>query len=243
MKSPARDSIGTLRIASHRWTAIVRNVMNPSASCPTSSVGSAVLRGTVGFAAVSLAGFSVWAFAGRWFYSNTGEVGLYIACAVVFLGLSGLLLHPLLRGPGSLIRFYKAFIPAFMAYAVIWSAAWFVGKTGAGEWIGSLAGSLVFTALIGRSLGNLQSWGRVAAVMFVAHSAGYFLGGKLMYWMIGSGGAEMFAGLTKSQIGLMAKLGWGLLYGLGFGAGLGYAFFVFQKATKPADDRSDATNR
>ena len=207
--------------------------MNSSASTPSFSALSSVLRGSLGFAAVSLAGFSVWAFAGRWFYKNTGEIGLYLACAVVFLGLSGLLLHPLLHGPGSLIRFYKVFIPAFIAYAVVWCAAWFVGKTGVGEWVGSLAGSLVFTVLIGRSLGNLQSWCWAAAVMFVAHSAGYFLGGKLMYWMIGPGGAEMFAGMAKSQVSLMAKLGWGLLYGLGFGSGLGHAFFVFQKATKP----------
>ena len=212
--------------------------MNPSESSPSSSAWSSVLRGSLGFAAVSLAGFSVWAFAGRWFHENAGEAGLYAACAVVFLGLSGLLLHPLLRGPGSLIRFYKVFIPAFMAYAVVWCAAWFVWKFGAGEWVGSLAGSLVFTTLVGWSLGNLRSWGRVAIVMFLAHSTGYFLGGKLMYWMIGPGGADMFTGISKTQISLMAKLGWGLLYGLGFGAGLGYAFFVFQNPPKSADERA-----
>jgi len=196
-----------------------------------------VLRGSLGFAGVSLAGFLVWALAGRWFYQNTGEAGLYIACAMVFIGLSGLLLHPLLHGSGSVIRFYKIFVPAFLAYAMVWSAAWFVWKMGAGEWVGSLAGSLVFTALTGWSLGGFRSWawGRAATVMFVAHSLGYFLGGKLMYWMIGPGGAGWFTGITKTQISLIAKLGWGLLYGLGFGAGLGHAFFVFQKA---ANDRS-----
>ena len=209
-------------------------------AAPSSSALSFVLRGSLGFAIVSLAGFSVWALAGRWFYRNTGEAGLYAATTVVFVGLSGLLLHPLLRGPGSLIRFYKIFIPAFMAYAAVWCGAWFVGKMGAGEWVGSLAGSLVFTAWVGWSLGGLGSWGRAAMVMFVAHSAGYFLGGKLMYWMIGPGGAAMFTGLTKAQISLMAKLSWGLLYGLGFGAGLGYAFHVFQIAPKPVDDRSVA---
>ena len=201
---------------------------------------SSVGRGSLGFAAVSLAGFSVWAFAGRWFYQNTGEAGLYAACAVVFVGLSGLLLHPLLRGSRSLARFYKIFIPAFMAYAVVWCAAWFVGRTGVGEWVGSLAGSLVFTGMVGWSLGGFGSWGRAAMVMFVVHSAGYFLGGKWMYWMIGPDGAAMFTGLGKAQISLMAKLGWGLLYGLGFGAGLGYSFHAFQHGTKPGDDRAIA---
>ena len=89
-----------------------------------------------------MAGFSVWAFAGRWLAAHVGMAGLYVACAIVFIALSGLTLHPLVRGPGSLVRFYKIFIPAFAAYAVAWSAAWFAFRFGLGEWLGSLAGVL-----------------------------------------------------------------------------------------------------
>jgi hypothetical protein len=38
------------------------------------------------------------------------------------------------------------------------------------------------------------------------------------------------ASLSKDQIWTVAKLAWGVCYGLGFGAGIGYAFDVFQKA-------------
>ena len=43
-----------------------------------------VLRGMIGFTLVSLGGFAPWVLAGRWFYRNTGEAGLYAVCAVVF---------------------------------------------------------------------------------------------------------------------------------------------------------------
>src|ERR1043166_2107355 len=64
---------------------------------------------------------------------------------------------------------------------------------------------------------------------FPAHSLGYFTGGKLMYFLTSPTGAELFNSLTKAELGSVAELSWGLLYGLGFGAGLGYAFHVFQK--------------
>lgn len=188
-----------------------------------------MLRGSLGFAVVSLGGFAVWAFGGRWFEARLGEAGMYAVSAVVFLGLSGLFLHPLVQGPNSVWRFYKAFTPAFFAYAIVWSVAWFTLKFGLGEWLGSLLGTVVFAALLGWSLGSHRSFFAVCLVLFVTHSAGYFLGGELYYWSKKPAAAEMFSGLSKSQIAICGRMAWGLLYGLGFGAGLGYAFFKFQK--------------
>jgi hypothetical protein len=37
----------------------------------------------------------------------------------------------------------------------------------------------------------------------------------------------------RLQISVIAKLSWGLLYGLGFGAGMGHAFSTFQLREKP----------
>lgn len=201
----------------------------PANTGPGSSATRAVLRGSLGFAVVSLAGFAVWAFAGSWFYANVGEAGLYAVSTVVFVGMSGLLLHPLVRGPGSLLRFYKAFVPAFIAYAVVWCVAWFALRFGPGEWLGSFAGSVVFAVLIGRALGSFRSLLAVCAVFFVTHSAGYFLGGQFYNWSKGPSAAELLNGLSQAQIAMLGRLGWGLLYGLGFGAGLGYACCTFQK--------------
>lgn len=173
----------------------------------------AVLHGALGFAAVSLAAFSVWAFGGKALVKMAGNVGLYAAVAIAFMGLSGVVLHPL---AGSLGRFYKAFVPAFLAYAVVWTAIYLPLETRLSEWLASAAGTLVFTVAAGALLGNLRPWLSVAVVLFVTHSIGYFLG------------SIVYTGV-KPEVPLAARLGWGLCYGLGFGAGLGYAFISFGK--------------
>jgi len=181
-----------------------------------------MLRGSLGFAAVSLVAFSVWAFAGKWLTAHLREGGFYAVDGAVFLALSGLLLHPLVPGPGSFRRFLMAFIPAFVAYAGVWCGAWFALRFGWGEWLGSLGGSFAFALVAGAVLGNLRSLPRVTLVLFVGHSAGYFLGGPLHY----------HSGPEYRALGI---LGWGLLYGLGFGAGIGYAFHAFRREA-PARD-------
>ena len=189
----------------------------------------AVLRGALGFAGVSLGGFGVWAFGGKWFYRHVGEAGLYAVSALVFVGVSGLLLNRLVTGPSRLWRFYTTFIPAFLAYSGAWCAAWFMWHFGWGEWIGSLLGTLIFSVLTARGLGSYAGFGRVWLVVFASHSAGYFLGGQSMSWVGGPGGAAILTGVSAAQIGVLSKLSWGLWYGLGFGAGIGYAFFTFQR--------------
>ena len=186
-----------------------------------------VALGGAGFAAVSLGGFGVWAFGGKWFYQHTGEGGLYLASTVVFLALSGLLLHPLVDGPRRVRKFYRVFIPAFLGYAFAWSICWFIGRFGKGEWFGSLAGAAVFAWIAGHMLGSTRAIGKVTLALFLTHSAGYFLGGKL--YAAGAHPPAFVSFLSKEQIGLAARLLWGLCYGLGFGAGIGYAFAVFQR--------------
>jgi hypothetical protein len=181
-------------------------------------------RGSIGFGIVGLAAFSVWAFGGKWFQSHLGEAGLYGACALVFLASSGLLLHPLLGGSRSILRFYSIFIPAFLAYAIVWCAAWFVLRFGAGEWLASLLGTAAFVGVISWRLHNARDLIQTSLVVFALHSAGYFLGGQMMHWLLTSAGSGLLSGLSRPTLLVVAKLAWGLLYGLGFGAGIGYGF-------------------
>src|SRR5690348_6542500 len=148
----------------------------------SSSAVMAMSRGAVGFAIVSLAAFFVWVAGDQWLQQRFGEPGLYAACALVFVCLSGPLLHPLVPAPGSVARFYSAFIPAFVAYAVVWSASWFLLRFGPGEWLGSFLGTAAFAGVIGWRLQCLRSFGKVMLVLFALHSAGYFVGGQLMRW-------------------------------------------------------------
>ena len=183
-----------------------------------------LLLGSLGFGAVSVAAFSIWAFGGRWFHTHGGDGAMYSAIAAVFLGLTGAVLHKLVRGERPLARFYAAFVPAFLAYAIVWCLAWFIIKREPGEWAGSLAGSFVFAAVVMKRMGAKGGFLSTGLIVFVAHSLGYFLGGKVMYGILGGCCAEFFKGWSREQIGVIAMLGWGLLYGLGFGAGIGVAF-------------------
>ena len=185
-----------------------------------------MLIGCLGFSIVSVAGFSVWAIGGRWIEHRFGEFGLFAACTAVFLGSAGLLLFQLVNGPNRLWRFYKIFLPAFFLYATAWSAAWFALKFGLGEWVGSLLGSIAFAAVVAWGLGTHRAFAKACAVLFVCHSAGYFLGAEFMRSI---GRASSVIALSKSAFALIAKLGWGAIYGAGFGAGIGYVFHNFQR--------------
>ena len=190
--------------------------------------GRAIVRGSMGFTIVSVAGFSVWALAEKWFRTHGGDAALYAVCAVVFLGLSGLLLHPLINGPRPMRRFYKLFLPAFFAYALVWCGFWFALHFGVGEWLGSFLGCAAFALVLARAFGNYRALPLVIAVLFLTHSAGYFAGGYVMYHFPKSG-TGWLDGVSKQNLGIVAKLLWGVCYGAGFGAGIGHAFFLMQK--------------
>jgi hypothetical protein len=192
-----------------------------------------MFEGSWRFATVSALGFAVWAFGGRWFEHHGGETLLYLACAVVFVGASGLLMCPLVQGSKRLARFYKIFVPAFTAYAIAWCAAWFLFRFGAGEWVASFAGSAALCLVMGIALGNMRPVVKVIFVVFPLHSAGYFFGGHFFYWLNAAARTQ-----RSIELSLIAKLGWGVIYGLGFGAALGCAFFTFQAGSR-RDSKSE----
>ena len=192
----------------------------------------------IGFTLVSFGGFAPWVIAGRWFYRTVGEAGLYVACAIVFIGLSGPLLHKLIMGPGSLSRCYKIFSLAFVPYAVVWTIAWMTlaratGPVTAGI-IGGLAGIAIMSLVLSRGFKAPQSLLKVMLALLVANLAGYFIGewGYNGINALKEGNATGFV-LERQTRSILSKTAWGLCYGLGFGAGIGYAFYTCQaKARK-----------
>jgi hypothetical protein len=153
------------------------------------------------------------------------EIGMYVLIALVFLVGSGLMLSGLLSGENRMLRFYRMFLPAFAGYAVLWSMAWFWIQGRLGEWMGALAGTLFFAWVAWRSVGRAPGFMVGAGVLFALHTAGYFIGGKWMYGILGRG----IEGWTKPEVAVFAKLGWGLFHGLGFGAGIGFALGWWQR--------------
>jgi hypothetical protein len=196
-------------------------------------LGTSLQRGILGFTALSIAGFAPWAIFGRWLYRNVGEGGLYIVCALVFLGLSGPLLRRLVLGPGSLGRFYKVFCLAFSAYAVLWICGWMTLRGHIGGLVGLLAGTAVMGTILARAFDARGVTLQVITGLFVLNAIGYFGGGWVEGTVMGINSISAFgAALSKPIQGVMAKLLWGICYGIGFGAGLGFAFSVCQERAR-----------
>lgn len=162
------------------------------------------LAGSLRFGLVSVAVFATVAFGERWMYQRLGLGGAYAVWTVLFLGLGGLALAPLAPADRRR-RFPGLFALAFLGYAVGWIGAYFTLGGAAGEWLGSLAGSLLLGLILAAGLGAARSIPRFALLLFVANSAGYFLG----------------SALNEAIRGPVGMLLWGTAYGLGLGAGLG----------------------
>jgi hypothetical protein len=188
----------------------------------------AILSGAWRFAIVSILAFSVWAIAPKVLPKNIGEPGIFLGCLIAFAAFAELFLVRLVNEPNARRKFNGSFIPAFVVYAVVWSACWFGLHLRAREWIGSALGCAAFAAILYWRLGAREGFWKVMLFLIVTHTAGYYLGGKAFYMARHPPGFT--ASWPKEDIWTVAKLVWGLCYGLGFGAGIGYAFDVFQRA-------------
>ena len=188
------------------------------------SLLGSIARGIFGFTLVSIAGFAPWAIFGRWSAANLGEAGMYAACALIFIGLSGLLLHPLIMGPGSLVRFYQVFAPSFAAYAVAWVVGWLALGDPVGSALGLLVGSVAMGGMLAQAFDAGELRWKVVAALFVLNALGYFAGGWIASLVLALAGVP----LAQHAQAMLAKLLWGVSYGIGFGAGLGLAFHLCQ---------------
>jgi hypothetical protein len=193
------------------------------------TLGASVTRGMIGFTLVSLGGFAPWVLAGRWFYRNVGEIGLYVACAIVFIGLSGALLHRLIIGPGSLRRFYQIFSLAFVGYATAWTIGWMAFGGLTGSIVGALGGIAVMGGILAFGFGAHRAALKIFLVLFAANAAGYFIGewayNLALALKEGNASGLVLSSATRS---LLSKSLWGFFYGLGFGAGIGATFYLCQ---------------
>lgn len=190
-------------------------------------------RGTIGFTVLSVAGFVPWAVTGRELSRLVGEVGMYVVCAAVFIGLSGPLLHRLILGPGSLGRFYKVFAITFTVNSGLWIAGWMALRGHPGSLAGLFAGTAAMGWLLTRAFDAPRAVVKVIAALFIMNSLGYFIGGVVEGSLVGLKELS-FAGVALNQSSrvLLAKLLWGVCYGLGFGAGLGFAFHECQAGAR-----------
>jgi hypothetical protein len=200
------------------------------------SLDTSILVGALGFGGVSTTVFLVWAVAGGALGRSLGEGGFYAVCAALFIGLSGWVLEGLLVERGRLTAFYGLFTGAFGLYAVGWCAAWFtlvkpLNATGAG-WVGALAGTLLMAAVLGAAFGARGRLLAVFTVLFACNASGYFLGDYFYAFLKTPRAAQLIGELDPATRATAAKLLWGAAYGLGFGAGIGFALHLCQKGIR-----------
>jgi hypothetical protein len=191
---------------------VIARIHQNGARSSAPSLGRSLLIGIFGFCFASLCVFATVAFAERWMYRSLGLSGAYAVWTVLFIFLGGASLSPLVIGPGRLWRFQLVFGTAFLLYAVGWVGSYFTLRGVAGEWAGSLVGSMLMALVIAQAFGVMKTFFAQAASLFIANSAGYFLGDLL----------------NNSIRGRTGMLLWGLLYGLCLGAGLGLSIFLAQ---------------
>jgi hypothetical protein len=210
---------------------VARAQASGGATTPPTLTAS-ILRGIFGFTLVSVVGFAPWPIFERSFRSM-GEMDLYIACLAMFIGFSGVCLHRLIIGPGSLPRFYKLFSLAFTAYAAAWVTLWVCLRGDSGSIGGLLGGTTAMGLVLALAFDAPRAITKVVVALFVLNGLGYYFGGRI-------------AGKLAIDHRVLGMLLWGVSYGIGLGAGLGLAFYFCQeraraalrKATSPC--RSDA---
>jgi hypothetical protein len=191
----------------------------------------AILNGAWRFALVSVLAFGFWAIQPKILPKNYGEPATFVGCLIAFAVFAEIFLVPLVHPPNARRKFNGSFIPAFVVYAAVWSACWFAQKIPAREWVGSALGCAAFAAILHWRLGAREGLWKAMLVLIVTHTAGYYFGGKVFY--MARHPPEFIASWPRENIWTLAKLMWGLCYGLGFGAGIGYAFDRFQRAARP----------
>ncbi|MEM1443705.1 MAG: hypothetical protein AAGF67_15270 [Verrucomicrobiota bacterium] len=120
---------------------------------------------------------------------------------------------------------------AFLPYAVIWSVAWFSLPNTAGEIIGSSLGLTALTTI-------LIKWNRwklspltATAILFLFHTVGYYLGGLAYAALQGRGPLGISLEADPATIRLIARLSWGVGYGLGLGWGLSKLLYLSRQSS------------
>lgn len=176
------------------------------------SLQKSIVIGAIGFTLVSLCVFATVAYAERWMYTNLTVLGAYLAWTVLFILLGGTVLGSLVVTRWRLPKFYLLFGLAFFLYAAGWVFSYFNLQNAAGEWLGSLVGSVLMAIVFAAGFGVMRSVVKLSAVLFIANSAGYFLGAAI--WAYAGGETGMLL--------------WGVVYGLFLGAGLGAVLHLAQ---------------
>jgi hypothetical protein len=154
-------------------------------------------------------------------YAQFGELGAYLLWTGIFILMGGAVLGSLVVGRWRLPKFYLLYGLAFFIYALGWVGAYFTLRGLAGEWVGSVAGSVLMALVFAIGFKASANIVKFSAVLILTNSLGYFIGSALNSYFSGRSGMLL----------------WGLIYGLFLGAGIGAVLHFAQSShTQPNED-------
>ena len=209
--------------------SLPQRVESTAAATRLPTLKQSLCYGSVGFCVASIAVFAIVGCGRPWMYRYLGALGPYLVATFLFIVLAGGILSRLVVGPGRLLHFYLLFGVAFFSYAAGWVIAYLTLRNPLGELLGSVAGSCLMALVLAAAFKANNSLPKLIPVLFLASSAGYFLGRLFHIAISGTVGMILF----------------GASYGLGFGAGLGYALFLVQEPIRRyliASPHADSTS-
>lgn len=192
--------------------------LQPGESVRISGPGRAAGIGALGFALVSVAAFSLWAFGGRALARSITPNGLYGVIALVMLMGGAWVFRPLIIG-----RNWGRFAALFACGFLLFAAAWMIGYMirapyRLGEWGGVVAGPILLAAVLCRGFGARRRRVFCATVLAASHLGGYLAADRLFALEA-----------LQNRAGMLI---WGLVYGAVFGAGLGATLYVCQEEVR-----------
>lgn len=201
--------------------SIIARLQRSTSEVKFPTLSQSLLIGSLGFCIVSLIVFATVAFGERSMYTRFGLYGAYAIWTALFILAGGGVLSLLIVGPARLARFYLLFTLAFFLYAAGWMVAYFTNPNKVGEWVGAFVGTALMSLVLSWAFGAMKSFALIALVMFVTNAAGYFAG-------------DMINNSLGGRAGMMM---WGAAYGLGTGAGFGYALYEAQSKVRELVNR------
>jgi hypothetical protein len=193
--------------------SVVQRVDSATGETRLPTLKQSLCYGSVGFGLASIAVFAIVGCGRPWMYRYLGALAPYLVATALFIILAGGILSRLVIGPGRLLHFYLLFSVAFFSYAASWVIAYLTLRNPLGELLGSIAGSCLMALVLAAAFKASNSLPKLFPVLILASSSGYFLG-------------RLFHTVISGPVGMIL---FGASYGLGFGAGLGYALFLVQE--------------
>ncbi len=219
----------TMNLPGLTSNSLPQRVDSAAAATRLPTLKQSLCYGSVGFCVASIAVFAIVGCGRPWMYRYLGALGPYLVATFLFIVLAGGILSRLVVGPGRLLHFYLLFGVAFFSYAAGWVIAYLTLRNPLGELLGSVAGSCLMALVLAAAFKANNSLPKLIPVLFLASSAGYFLG-------------RLFHVAISGTVGMIL---FGSSYGLGFGAGLGYALFLVQEPIRrclSASPHADSTS-